>query len=150
MAQRTSHGNNLSFVMKRMGQDMMKDERRSADGDVPIREMKFRIRVELLIRHVRQICLGQPADFLLQESRIGDGRTFLSTPVDVREALERVNPKSFAVENVNHLFTQRVKAEVGQFLHIIACGDCGQMIQDKIQAGMGPAMEFPNTIEGEH
>lgn len=83
MTQRTTHGNDLAFVMKGMGQDMMKDERRSADGDVPIWEMKFRIGVELLIRHVRQIRLGSPNNFLLEESRISDGRKFLRLPVDV-------------------------------------------------------------------
>ena len=48
MTERTTHGNNLAFVMKSMGQDMMQDQRRSADRDVPIGEMKFGISVELL------------------------------------------------------------------------------------------------------
>ena len=43
MTQRTAHGNDLAFVMEGMRQDMMKDERGSADGDVPIGEMKLRI-----------------------------------------------------------------------------------------------------------
>jgi hypothetical protein len=109
--QRTTHSNDLAFVMKGMGQDMMKDERRSADGDVPIGEMKFRISVELLIGQVRQISVGPPADFLLQESHIGDGRAFLRVPVGVPQPLERVNPKPFAVENMNCLFTQRAESE---------------------------------------
>ena len=49
MTQRTTHGDDLAFVVKGMRQDMMKDERRSADGDVPIGEMKLRIGIELLI-----------------------------------------------------------------------------------------------------
>ena len=53
MTQSTTHGNDLAFVMKGMGQDMMKDERRSADCDLPIGEMKLRIGIELLIRQVR-------------------------------------------------------------------------------------------------
>jgi hypothetical protein len=36
--------------MKGMGQDMVKDERRSADGDISIREIKFGVAVELPIR----------------------------------------------------------------------------------------------------
>ena len=83
MTQRTTHGNDLPFVMKSMGQDMMKDERRSTNSDVPIGEMKFCISVEPFIRQVRQICVGPLTDFLLQESRIFDGRTFLGVPVDV-------------------------------------------------------------------
>jgi hypothetical protein len=65
VTQRTAHGNDLAFVMKRMRQDMMKDERRSADGDVPVGEMKLRIGIELLIGQVRQISMSQLADFLL-------------------------------------------------------------------------------------
>ena len=83
MTKRATHGNDLAFVMKGMGQDMMKDERRSADGDVPIGEMKFRIGVELLIRQVRQVRVGSPNSFLLEESRIGDGKKILRLPVDV-------------------------------------------------------------------
>ena len=49
MTQRTAHGNDLAFVMKGMRQDMMKHDRRSADGDVPIGEMKLRIGIELSI-----------------------------------------------------------------------------------------------------
>ena len=65
MTQRTAHGNDLAFVMKRMRQDMMKDERRGTDGDIPIGEMKLRVGIELLIGQVRQISMGQLADFLL-------------------------------------------------------------------------------------
>ena len=68
MTQRTAHGNDLAFVMKGMRQHMMKDERRSADGDVPIGEMKLRIGIELLICQGRQISMGRLADFLLQAS----------------------------------------------------------------------------------
>jgi hypothetical protein len=81
--QHTTHGNDLAFVMKGMRQDMMKDERRSADGDVPIGEMKLRIGIELLIGQIRQISMGRLADFFLQESYIGDNRAFLKGPVGV-------------------------------------------------------------------
>ncbi|SPE21691.1 hypothetical protein SBA5_320065 [Candidatus Sulfotelmatomonas gaucii] len=37
-------------MMERMGQNMMEDERRSANGVVSIGEMKFSIGIELLIR----------------------------------------------------------------------------------------------------
>ena len=61
-----------------------------------------------------------------------------------------MDPKSFAVKDMNRLFTQCAEAEAGQLLHIIACGNCGQVIQDKVEAGVGPAMEFPNAVKGEH
>jgi len=66
MTQRTTHGNDLAFVMKGMGQHMMKDGRRSADRDGPIGEMKIRIGVELFIRQVRQARVGSPNSFLLE------------------------------------------------------------------------------------
>jgi len=50
MSQSTTHCNNLAFVVEGMGQNMMEDECRSAEGPVSIGEMKFRIGVELLIR----------------------------------------------------------------------------------------------------
>ena len=83
MTQRTTHGSDLAFVMKGMSQHVMKNQSRSADGDVPIREMKFSIRVELLIRQVRQIRVSPLSDFLLKDSRIGDHRTLFRPPVDV-------------------------------------------------------------------
>ncbi|HET6218924.1 MAG TPA: hypothetical protein VFE27_18015 [Acidobacteriaceae bacterium] len=112
--------------------------------------MKLRIGIELLIGQIRQISMGRLADLFLQESYIGDDRAFLKGPVGVPYPLERVNPKPFAVENMNRLFTQRAEAEAGYFPHIIVRGNCGEMIQNQIEAGVCPAMEFPNTVDGEH
>ena len=42
----------LTFVVEGMGQNVMEDESRSAEGFVSIGEMKFRIAVELFIRQV--------------------------------------------------------------------------------------------------
>jgi hypothetical protein len=39
VAQRTTHGNDLTFVMKGMRRHMMEDKCWGADGDVPIGEM---------------------------------------------------------------------------------------------------------------
>ena len=83
MTQRTAHGNDLAFVMKGMRQHMMKDERWSADGEIAIREMKLRIGIELLIGQARQISVGRLADFVLQESYIGEDRAVLKGPVGV-------------------------------------------------------------------
>ena len=49
MAQFSAHRNDLAFVMEGMGENVMQNESRRADGFVSIGEMKFRIRVELLI-----------------------------------------------------------------------------------------------------
>jgi hypothetical protein len=61
VTQRTAHGNDLAFVMEGMRQDMMKDKRRSADGDVPIGEMKLHIGIELVIGQVRHVSMGRLA-----------------------------------------------------------------------------------------
>jgi hypothetical protein len=50
MTQRSTHSDDLALVVKCMGQDMVKDECRSANGDVSIGEMKFFGGVKLLIR----------------------------------------------------------------------------------------------------
>jgi hypothetical protein len=73
--------------MKGMGQDMVEDECRSADGDVSIWKMKFSVLVKLLIRQTRQIRVSPPADFLLEESRVEDRGTFGRVVVDVPESL---------------------------------------------------------------
>jgi Phosphohydrolase-associated domain len=83
VAQGTAHGNDLAFVMKGMRQDMMKDERRGADGDPAIGEMKLRIDIESLIGQGRQIGVGRLVDFLLQESYVNKGRAVLMGPVGV-------------------------------------------------------------------
>jgi hypothetical protein len=69
--------------MKGVGQDMMKYERRGADRNVSIGEVKFRISVELLVGQVRQVSVGLQTDFLLQEPHIGDGRVFSNGPVGI-------------------------------------------------------------------
>jgi hypothetical protein len=53
MTELPAHRNDLTLVMKSMGHDVVQNERGSADGDVSIGEMKFRFRVELLIRQAR-------------------------------------------------------------------------------------------------
>jgi hypothetical protein len=83
VTQRTAHGNDLAFVMEGMRQDMMKNKRRGADGDVPIGEMKLCIGIELLIGQGRQVTMGRLADFLLQEFYICEDRTVLNGPVGV-------------------------------------------------------------------
>src|SRR6516225_6185293 len=95
MAQCSTHGYDLALVMKGMGQDMVEDERRSADGDITIREIKFGVTVKLPIRQSRQISMSLLDDFLLEESRVRDRGTLVGTTIDVRKPLYRVDPESF-------------------------------------------------------
>ena len=69
--------------MKGMREHMMKDERRSADGEVSIGEMKFGVGIEPLIGQGRQISVGRLADFLLQTFYIGEDRAVLKGPVGI-------------------------------------------------------------------
>jgi len=149
-AQLAAHGNDLALVMERVSQNMVQDERRSADGAVSVGKVKFRIGIERLICQARQIRLGPSAGLLLQESGSSDIGTFVRAAIDVPKPLQRVNPESLAVEDVNHLFLQRGEPEAGQLLLIIACVDCGQVIEQEIEAGVRPPVEFPNTIESKH
>ena len=87
MAQCSTHCYDLALVMKGMGQDMVKDECRSADGYISIREIEFGVAVELPIRQSRQIRVSLLDDFLLEESRVGDRGTLGRTPIDVRKPL---------------------------------------------------------------
>ena len=103
MAERTTHRNHLAFVMECMGQDMVQNQRRCANRNISIREMKFSIGVNLVIRKGRQIRVCSCGDLLLQATRIGNGRKLIRRPVDVSRALERLDPEPFAIKNVNYL-----------------------------------------------
>ena len=94
---------------------MMHDKRRGADGGVSIGEMKLHIRVELLIPQGRQVIQGPLADLLLKEPGIRDGRELGRIAIDIANPLQRVNPESFAVKDMDHLVPQRGEAEFGQF-----------------------------------
>jgi len=150
MAQCAAHGHHLAFVVKRMCQEMVEDERRGADRAVSIRETQFRIGVEALVGQPRQILHGLSRDFPLQESGVRDCGALGWTLVRVREPLERVNPESFAVQYVEHLLAKCRRAEASHLSPIIACGDSGKVIEHDIEAGVSPAVQFPNTFKGEH
>ena len=49
MAEGAAHRDNLPLVMEGVGEDVVKDERRSADGGVSIGKMQGRVTVELMI-----------------------------------------------------------------------------------------------------
>jgi|SRR5580692_7854773 len=85
--QRSAHSDDFALVVKGMGQNMVKDECRSANGDFSVGEMKFLSRIELLIRQTRQIGVSLPADFLLEVPRIGDRGTLGRVTIDVRKPL---------------------------------------------------------------
>jgi hypothetical protein len=66
------------------------------------------------------------------------------------ETLECADPKAFAVEHVDYLFSERGEAEARQILRVSICGDCGQVIEDESEAGVSPAMEFADAVERKH
>ncbi len=49
MAQGSAHGDDLAFVMEGVGEDVVEDERRGADGGVSVGEMHLRVAVEVLL-----------------------------------------------------------------------------------------------------
>jgi len=51
VAQDATRGHDLAFVMEGVGEDVMKDQRGSADGDISVGKAQLRIGVELLIRY---------------------------------------------------------------------------------------------------
>ena len=49
MAEGAAHGDDLTFVMEGMGEDVVEDERRSADGGVSVGKMHLRVAVEVFL-----------------------------------------------------------------------------------------------------
>lgn len=49
MAEGAAHGDDLTFVMEGVGEDVVEDERRGADGGVSVGEMHLRVAVEVLL-----------------------------------------------------------------------------------------------------
>jgi hypothetical protein len=66
---------------------------------------------------------------MLEEPGICKNWKFGRVSIDILKSLERRNPKPFAVEDMNHLFPQRVEAEAGQLAHIDACWESGQVAE---------------------
>ena len=65
MPEQSAHGDNLALVMEGMGQNMMQDERWTADGKVSIRKAQLYVAADLLIRQAGQICEGLLANIAL-------------------------------------------------------------------------------------
>jgi len=150
MPEDATHGHNLALVMEGMRQDMMNDEGWSADGTTPIRITQLHISIELLIRQSRQIREGLFTDFALQESGISDGGVVAWIPIAISPSLKRVDPESFAIENMNHLLAERRKSEARHFPCVVTCGNRGQMVEHQRKAAVRPGMEFPNAVNGKH
>ena len=150
MAERAAHRDNLPLVMERMREDVMEDERGRADDGVSIGKMKVCIGDELEISQARKVFQCLAFDFLLQPPGIGDSRKLGGVMVGIGQSTKCVNPESFAIEDVNHLLADGRKAVTRHFGCIIARREHAQVVQDPRQAGVGPLVEFPNAVEGEH
>jgi len=135
--------------MEGVGQHVMKNESRRADRGVSIGEMQFDPGIQILLAETRQIVQRLQDDLALQGSRVGDGWPGGRVLIHEGDGLQCVDPKSFAVEEMKHLCTYAGKAEAGNFFRIVAGGDCGQVIEQKSEARVSPAVEFANTGEGE-
>jgi hypothetical protein len=135
--------------MEGVGQDVMKDEHRRADRGVSIREMQFYPGIQVLLAEVRQIIQCLPSDLALQDSCVGDGWPAGGVLVLEGKRLQRVDPKSFAVEDMNHLCACGGKPEAGNFSRIVAGGECRQVVEQESEARVGPVVEFANTSKRE-
>ena len=60
-----------------------------------------------------------------------------------------MDPKSFAVEDMNHLCANGGEAEAGDFFRKVARGDGGQVVEQESEARVGPAVKFADTSQCE-
>ena len=136
--------------MKGMGEDVVEDERRRADGGVSVGKMHLRIAVEVLLAEARKVVQRSEADFALELAGFGDGRVAGRVFVFEGELLEGVDPECFAVEDVDDLGAKAGEAEAGEFFRVVRCGDSREVIKDEGQARVGPVVELAHAGEGEH
>ena len=61
-----------------------------------------------------------------------------------------MHPDAFAVEDMNRLVPQSRKAKAGYFSQIVVYRQSGEMIENRVQAGVCPTMKFADTVDGEH
>jgi len=150
MAEDTAHRDDLAFVMESVSQDVMEDERGRTDRDVSIGKMQLRGGIEILLAKARQIIQCSHADFALEASGVGDGGPIGRGLVNKRDRLERVDPKPLAVEDMNHLRMDGGKAKAGNFFCVRIVGNCGEVVEQRSEARMGPFVEFADTGDREH
>jgi hypothetical protein len=111
VAQYSAHGDDLTFVVECVCEDVMENECRCSDGGISIGEMQFRAGVELFLGETRQVGDCLPHYLVLQFSGVGNGRTAGGVPAPEGSRPERMNPERLAVENMNYLGTEVREAE---------------------------------------
>ena len=63
--------------------------------------------------------------------------------------LEGVDPESFAVKDMNDLRAKRWEPEAWKFFHILFFGNRREVIEQKSEAGIRPAMQLADSGESE-
>jgi len=146
----TTHCDDLAFVMEGVGEDVMEDECRSADSRVTVGEVKFGVRVQLLVGESGQVLVCAPNDCLLERNSIRNPREVGGDAIDVTEPLQCMDPETFAIEDVDHLPVERAEAEAGQFRFIRIGRNCGEVIENDSDSSVRPIVKFANAIDCEH
>lgn len=111
VAENAAHRDDLAFVVESVGEDVMEDERRSADSCVSVGEMKFGGGIELVLGEGGEIGKRLAHGSMLQITDIGDGGPVGGIFVGVCQRAEGVDPEGFAVEDVQHLGSEAGGAE---------------------------------------
>jgi hypothetical protein len=86
---------------------------------------------------------------MLQCSSVGNGRPTGGVPVREGCQLEHVDPKRFAVEDMNHLGAESGEAEPLELLRVRALGEGQQVVEHNSETCMRPAVQFTNAGDGE-
>ena len=136
--------------MEGVGQHVMENEGGRADCAVPVGKVKFCVGVQLLIGEGGEVLQSSHARFLLEANSVGNGWGIGGVAIDVVEALEDADPKTFAVEDVDDLFLYRVEAEAGKLFHIGVEWKRREVFEEESQALVSPKMEFTNAVGREH
>jgi len=150
MAEFAAHGNYLAFVMKGVGEDVMKNKGRSANGVVSVRKIELCLGVQLLLSQPSEILERSISGFPLKTNGVSDGRKFRWLGIDVIASLKDADPEAFAIEDVNHLLLYGIEPEAGKFSCVGVRWESRYMPEQESEAGVRPIVQFANAVDGEH
>jgi hypothetical protein len=150
LPEQAEHGDDLSFVMEGVREDVMQYERGTAQGTSPIVGTAGEFGVELRLGELIEIRIRFRHDSRLGFANLFGGRIFLVLQLFHWKILEPADPALLTAKDMDQLITNASHAKARKLRHELLGGQCVGMIEKKIEPLMGPTMQSTNAGVGKH